>query len=219
MDFIVSCVTFIFHFDKHLASIVHQFGAWTYGIVFLVIFCETGLVVTPFLPGDSLLFVLGAFSAAGTFKFPLLLILLTIAAVAGDSFNYAIGKYFGHALLRARHIPFFKKEYLDKTHRFFEKYGAKTIVIARFVPIVRTFAPFVAGLGDMSYGKFLAYNVAGGVLWVGLFVSGGYFFGNMPAVKKNFSAVIFIIIILSVLPAAIEVLRARAAHKKRMIYG
>ncbi len=209
MDLILQIINFILHFDKHLAFIIQQFGLWTYGLLFLIIFCETGLVVTPFLPGDSMLFVAGAFSAQGAFNPLISFALLTVAAITGDSLNYAIGKYFGERLSHAKHIPFFKKEYIDRTHKFYEKYGGKTIVIARFVPIIRTFAPFVAGIGKMNYAYFITYNVVGGLLWVGIFVFGGYFFGNIPVIKENFSAVIFIIIFLSILPPLIEILKSR----------
>lgn len=209
MDLILQFIDFLLHFDKHLTFIIQQFGLWTYGLLFLIIFCETGLVVTPFLPGDSMLFVIGAFAAQGAFNPLILFALLAFAAIAGDSVNYAIGKYFGERLSKAKHIPFFKKEYVDRTHKFYEKYGGKTIVIARFVPIIRTFAPFVAGIGEMNYAYFLTFNVVGGLLWVAIFVFGGYFFGNIPLIKENFSAVIFLIIFLSVLPPFIEVWKSR----------
>ncbi len=209
MDLILQFINFILHFDKHLTFIIQQFGLWTYGLLFLIIFCETGLVVTPFLPGDSMLFVVGAFSSQGILNPLILFALLSTAAIAGDSLNYAIGKYFGERLSKAKHIPFFKKEYIERTHKFYEKYGGKTIVIARFVPIIRTFAPFVAGIGEMNYAYFLTYNVVGGLLWVAIFVFGGYFFGNIPLIKENFSAAIFVIIFLSILPGIIEILKSR----------
>lgn len=204
-------IDMLLHVDKYLNSVIQQFGPWTYFILFAVIFAETGLVIMPFLPGDSLLFAVGALSGAGSLKVSWIFFLLSAAAIIGDSVNYAIGKVFGEKLVSAADSRILKKEYLDKTHRFFEKYGGKTIVIARFVPIVRTFAPFVAGLGKMSYLRFFTYNVAGGILWVSLFVFGGYFFGNMPVVKENFSLVIFAIVIISILPGIIEFLR----HKMR----
>ncbi len=200
-------IDYIIHFDKYLNVILQMFGVWTYVILFLIIFCETGLVVTPFLPGDSLLFTIGAFAALGSFDVAWVLFILTIAAILGDSVNYAVGKYLGQKICEKANGRFIKKEYLDRTHKFYEKYGAKTIVIARFVPIVRTFAPFVAGVGTMRYITFLTYNIIGGVLWVGGFVLAGYFFGNIPVIKNNFSLVILVIIVLSVLPAVIEFLR------------
>jgi len=191
------------HLDKHLATIIQQFGSWTYGLLFLIIFCETGLVVTPFLPGDSILFAIGTFAAIGRLNIWWLFGLLSLAAILGDGVNYAVGNFFGDKAFK-KDSRFLKKEYLDKTHKFYEKYGAKTIVLARFVPIVRTFAPFVAGVGKMGYPRFAAYNIVGGILWVGLFVWGGYFFGNIPLIKENFSITILVIIVLSLLPAIIE---------------
>lgn len=199
-------VDFFLHLDRHLNYVIESFGLWSYVIFFAIIFAETGLVVTPFLPGDSLLFALGTL-AAGSLKVVWLFVGLSVAAVLGDSANYAIGKYFGDIILRHQGTRFIKKEHIEKTHRFYEKYGAKTIVLARFVPIVRTFAPFVAGVGKMSYLKFFSYNVVGGIAWIAVFIFGGYFFGNIPIVKRNFTIVIFAIIILSIMPAAIEVLR------------
>ena len=213
METLTSLFDYILHLDKHLAFIIENYGLWCYLIFFLVIFCETGLVVTPFLPGDSLLFALGTLATSGSLKVASIFILLSFAAVAGDSANYAIGKYFGHVILRHQGKWFLKKEHIDRTHRFYEKYGAKTIVIARFVPIVRTFAPFIAGVGEMTYMKFFSYNVVGGVLWVTLFIFGGYFFGNIPVVKRNFSLVIFAIIILSIMPAVIEIIREKRRSK------
>jgi len=197
------------HLDKHLSAIMQQFGSWTYGLFFLVIFAETGLVVTPFLPGDSLLFAVGAFAARGSLNVWWLFALLSFAAIIGDGVNYAIGYFLGPKVFQKENSRFLKKEYLDKTHRFYEKYGAATIVLARFVPIVRTFAPFVAGVGKMGYPRFAAYNILGGVLWVGLFVWGGYFFGNIPVIKNNFSVTIFVIIGLSLLPVLIEFCKHR----------
>ena len=202
-------VDFLLHLDKHLNYIIENYGLWCYEIFFLIIFCETGLVVTPFLPGDSLIFTLGTLAATGSLEVASLFALLAIAAVLGDSANYAIGKYFGDVILRHQGKWFLKKEHVERTHRFYEKYGAKTIVIARFVPIIRTFAPFIAGVGKMTYMKFFSYNVIGGLLWVTLFIFGGYFFGNIPFVKRNFSTVIFAIIIISIMPAVIEVIREK----------
>jgi membrane-associated protein len=213
METLTQLFDYVLHLDKHLSYIIENYGLWCYLIFFLVIFCETGLVVTPFLPGDSLLFALGTLAASGSLEVASIFILLSIAAVLGDSANYAIGKYFGHVILRHQGKWFLKKEHIDRTHQFYEKYGAKTIVIARFVPIVRTFAPFIAGVGNMTYIKFFSYNVFGGLLWVSLFIFGGYFFGNIPIVKRNFSLVIFAIIILSIMPAVIEIIREKRKAK------
>jgi len=210
MGFIKDFFDIVLHLDGHLGPIIQDFGVWTYVLLFLIIFAETGLVVTPFLPGDSLLFIVGAFAARGSFNVVLLFVLLTVAAIIGDSLNYMIGKHLGARLSKSR---FVKKEYLERTHQFYEKYGGKTIVIARFVPIVRTFAPFVAGVGEMNYRYFLTYNIFGGVLWVALFVFGGYFFGNIPIIKNNFTEVIYIIIFLSMLPPVIEYWRSRKVAK------
>src|SRR5687768_13976876 len=179
VDFLRGIVDFILHIDVHLALLVSQYGTWTYAILFLIIFCETGLVVTPFLPGDSLLFAAGALAAASDLNVGLMFVLLTIAAILGDAVNYTIGKTVGEKLFDGR-IRYLRREHLDRTHAFYEKYGGKTIIIARFVPIVRTFAPFVAGMGSMSYGKFAAYNVGGAILWIGSLLSAGFLFGNLP---------------------------------------
>jgi membrane-associated protein len=212
MDFIAKVVDFVLHLDTHLSGLIQTYGFWTYLILFLVIFCETGLVVTPFLPGDSLLFAAGALAASGSLKIGWLFLILAVAAILGDTVNYWIGKIIGPKVFAKEKSRIFKKEYLDRTHRFYEKYGTETIILARFVPIVRTFAPFVAGIGRMSYGKFLSYNVIGGLLWVALFTFGGYFFGNIPFVKKNFSLVILAIILISLVPILWEYLKHR---KKR----
>lgn len=197
------------HIDKHLEPLLVSYGGWVYLILFVIIFCETGLVVTPFLPGDSLLFAAGALAAAtGALNPVLLFIVLAAAAILGDTANYFIGHYLGLKLFE-KNIPFLKKEYLDRTHEFYEKYGGKTIILARFVPIVRTFAPFVAGVGSMTYSHFITYNVIGGVTWIALFVFGGYFIGNIPVIKDNFSIVTVLIILISVLPMVIEFVRSR----------
>jgi membrane-associated protein len=214
-NFVLYLIDFLLHLDKHLNYIIENYGLWCYAIFFLIIFCETGLVVTPFLPGDSLIFTLGTLAATGSLEVASLFALLAAAAVLGDSANYAIGKYFGDVILKHQGKWFLKKEHVERTHRFYEKYGAKTIVIARFVPIVRTFAPFIAGVGKMSYMKFFSYNVIGGLLWVTLFIFGGYFFGNIPFVKRNFSTVIFAIIIISIMPAVIEVIREKRRAKSQ----
>lgn len=215
MHILTHFIDITLHLDKYLQGVINDFGAWTYLILFLIIFCETGLVVTPFLPGDSLLFAVGALAGAKMLSINHLLLLLSVAAIAGDSLNYAIGNFLGPKVFHKEKARFLKKEYLEKTHAFYEKYGAKTIVIARFVPVVRTFAPFVAGVGKMSYLKFLTYNVAGGLLWVGSLMLCGYFFGNLDFVKNNFSAVIYFIIFVSILPGIIEFYKHKRAAKRR----
>jgi len=211
MGILKNLIDLFLHLDEYLAQIITQYGAWTYGILFVVIFVETGLVVMPFLPGDSLLFAAGTFAALGSLNFWSLLGLLMVAAVLGDTVNYSIGHYLGE---RAYNIKWIKKEYLDKTHAFFEKHGGIAIFLARFVPIVRTFAPFVAGIGKMSYGYFITYNFVGGITWVALFTTAGYFFGNIPFVRHNFEYVIIVIILISVLPMVFEWLKARREAKK-----
>jgi membrane-associated protein len=209
MELLKKLFDFVMHLDIHLRALIQTYGLWTYFILFVVIFCETGLVVTPFLPGDSLIFAAGTFAAAKALNVWLLFLILSAAAVIGDTANYWIGKIVGPKVFHKEKTRFFKKEYLDRTHEFYEKYGAETIILARFVPIIRTFAPFVAGIGKMTYGKFLCYNVIGGVGWVAIFTFGGYFFGNIPFVKKNFSIVIIAIILISLVPAVLEVLKHR----------
>ena len=210
MELIRQLLDILLHLDRHLDTIIQQYGVWTYLILFLIIFCETELVVTPILPGDSLLFAVGTFAARGALDLGLLLVLLSVAAVAGDTVNYAIGYRVGRQIFRKEGVRFLNREYLDRTHRFYERHGAKTIVIARFVPIIRTFAPFVAGVGQMSYARFVTYNVAGGVGWIAALVLGGYLFGNISVVRQNFTLVIFAIIVLSILPGVIEFLRQRS---------
>jgi membrane-associated protein len=211
MDLLHSIVDLFLHLDQHLGQLISQYGTWTHLILFLIVFCETGLVVTPFLPGDSLLFAAGTFAAIGALDLWLMVFLLTIAAIIGDTVNYWIGAYIGPRAFRGD-MRFLRKEYLDRTHAFYEKHGGKTIILARFLPIIRTFAPFVAGVGAMSYPKFITYNVVGAVLWVGLFVLGGYFFGNITIVRENFTLAILAIIAVSVLPIAVEALRARRSR-------
>ena len=210
MELIIYLADFIIHLDRYLATIIQYFGGWTYFIFFLVIFCETGLVVTPFLPGDSLLFGLGTFAALGLLQVEWLLILLSIAAIAGNTVNYAIGKFVGPKVFHKENVRFLNKKYLDRTHEFYEKHGGKAIVIARFLPIIRTFAPFVAGIGRMTYSRFTCYNVLGSIAWVTLFIVAGYYFGNLPVVKRNFTLVIFAIIIISMLPIVVEYFRQRS---------
>jgi membrane-associated protein len=209
VELIAQLIDFFLHLDKYLDQIIRNYGVWTYAILFLIIFCETGFVVTPFLPGDSLLFACGTFAAKGSLDLWLLALLLSIAAVLGDTVNYWIGAYIGPKAFHREDSRFFKKQHLQRTHEFYEKYGGKTIILARFMPIIRTFAPFVAGIGKMSYRKFLAYNVIGGVIWIVSFLVLGYKFGSYPVVKSNFSLVILAIIILSVLPSVVEIIRHR----------
>ncbi|GHT08509.1 membrane protein [Bacteroidia bacterium] len=205
-------IDFLLHIDVHLADMVNNYGLWVYGILFVIIFCETGLVVTPFLPGDSLLFVAGALCAAPEkyhLNVFLMIVLLIGAAIIGDACNYFTGKFFGEKLFSNPHSKIFKQSYLKKTHEFYEKHGGKTIILARFVPIVRTFAPFVGGMGNMSYKYFFSYNIIGGIVWVALFMFGGYFFGTQEVVQKNLSLVIFGIIFVSCLPAVFEIVRQK----------
>ena len=211
---ISTIIDFILHIDQHLAALSAEYGVWIYAILFLIIFCETGLVVTPFLPGDSLLFAAGGIAALGEMNIHLMVALLLVAAILGDAVNFAIGKYFGARLFANPDSKIFRRAYLDKTHAFYEKHGGKTIIIARFVPIVRTFAPFVAGMGNMHYGCFIRYNIIGAILWVVLFSYAGYFFANIPLVKNNLALVLAAIIVISVLPGVVEVVRARRAAKR-----
>jgi membrane-associated protein len=213
MEAIRFVVDLFLHLDTHLSAIITQYGSLTYALLFLVIFVETGFVVTPFLPGDSLLFAAGTFAALGSLKWWLLFGLMSAAAVLGDSVNYWIGHYLGE---RAYKIRWIKKEYLDRTHAFFEKHGGKTIFLARFVPIIRTFAPFVAGIGRMSYGYFFSYNIFGGIAWVALFTAAGYLFGNIPLIRDHFSLVVLAIILVSVVPMIVEAIKvAREGREKK----
>lgn len=207
---------FILHIDKHLVALTAQYGLWVYAILFLIIFCETGLVVTPFLPGDSLLFASGAVvaSSQGSLNIHIIVLILLTAAIVGDAVNFMIGKYFGEKLFSNPNSKIFKQEYLSKTHAFYEKYGGKTIILARFVPIVRTFAPFVAGMGNMHYGRFLRYNIIGALAWVLSLTYLGYIFGNLPFVKDNFGKVVIGIIIVSVLPMIVEFVRTKRNRMK-----
>jgi membrane-associated protein len=212
MEIITFLINFVLHLDEHLATIISDYGTWTYALLFLVIFIETGFVVTPFLPGDSLLFAAGSFAALGSLNPWVLFGLLAFAAVLGDTINYSIGSYIGERAFSGN-IRWLKKEYLDRTEAFYAKHGGKTIILARFVPIIRTFAPFVAGVGSMSYGHFITYNLIGGVSWVAIFTFLGYFFGNLPFVKRNFELVIFAIIFISLLPPILEYFKARRESK------
>lgn len=218
MELMVNFIDFFIHLDRYLGSMIRDFGGWTYVILFLVIFCETGLVITPILPGDSLLFALGSFAANPYLKGPLelewLLVTLMVAAILGDTVNYSIGKFLGPKVFHYEDSRFFRKEYLQRTHEFYEKYGGKTIVIARFMPIIRTFAPFVAGIGRMAYLRFVFFNVTGGIFWIGSLLLAGYYFGNIPLVKENFTIVLLAIVILSVLPGFIEYWRHRSKPRR-----
>lgn len=213
METINFLIDLFLHLDVHLNELIIQYGAVTYIILFLVIFAETGFVITPFLPGDSLLFAAGTFAAAGSLDVALLFLILSIAAILGDTVNYWVGHYIGPKVFR-KETRFIKKKYLERTHNFYEKHGGKTIIIARFVPIIRTFAPFVAGVGAMTYSKFILYNVVGGIVWVFLFVFGGYYFGNITVVKNNFSLVIIVIILISLVPGFTEFIRHRKRKKR-----
>jgi membrane-associated protein len=211
MDLLRQFVDLFLHLDAHLSEVISAYGVWTYAILFLIVFLETGVVVTPFLPGDSLLFAAGTFAALGALDVRLLFVLLTVAAIIGDTLNYAIGNYIGPRAFTGQ-FRLLKREHLERTQAFYDRHGGKTIILARFVPIVRTFAPFVAGVGTMHYARFISYNVVGAVTWVALFTFGGYFFGNIPAVRANFTLVILAIVGLSVLPMVFEYLRSRRAR-------
>jgi len=208
MELLKQLADIFLHLDTHLSQVIAQYGVWTYLILFLIIFCETGLVVTPFLPGDSLLFAAGTFAALGALDLRLLVPLLIVAAVVGDTLNYWVGAYIGPRAFEGN-LRFLRKEHLDRTRAFYDRHGGKTIILARFVPIVRTFAPFVAGVGTMSYPRFITYNVVGAVLWVGLLVLAGFFFGNIPVVRENFTVVILVIIAISLIPVVVEAVRGR----------
>lgn len=214
MSFLQFLIDFVLHMDRYLGQIVTDTGLWTYVILFVVIFIETGLVVTPFLPGDSILFAAGALIAAtGVLDIKVLYILMVIAAVAGDTANYWIGHYIGPRVFHEE-SKFLKREYLDRTHAFYEKHGGKTIFLARFIPIIRTFAPFVAGVGRMTYGHFISYNIVGGILWPALFLFGGYYFGNIAFIKNHFSLVVIAIVFISLIPAVVEVIKSRKSPAK-----
>ncbi|MCK4488682.1 MAG: DedA family protein [Anaerolineales bacterium] len=216
MEVIKFLIDFVLHMDEYLSVIIGNYGAWTYGILFFIIFLETGFVVTPFLPGDSLLFAAGSFAALGALNPVYLFILLSIAAVIGDTVNYSIGAYIGPRAFSGE-IKYLKKEHLDRTSEFYEKHGGKTIILARFIPIIRTFAPFVAGIGTMTYSHFILYNVIGGISWVAIFIFGGYYFGNLPFVRDNFEIVIFTIIFISFIPPVLEFFKARKEMKENKV--
>ncbi len=215
MEYLQFIIDFILHIDQHMIELVQNYHLWTYAILFLIIFCETGLVVTPFLPGDSLLFVAGAITAQPDMPLEIgyLVLIVFVAAVLGDSCNYMIGHFFGKKLFSNPNSKIFKQSSLDKTHEYFRKYGGKTIILARFIPIVRTFAPFVAGMGKMNYYYFMVYNLTGAALWVGIFCFAGYFFGDLPFVQQNLKLLLLAIIVISVMPAVVEVVRAKVKSK------
>lgn len=215
MELIYQFIDLFLHLDKHLNSVIQTYGVWTYLLLFVIIFLETGFVITPFLPGDSLIFAAGTFAGMGSLNIHFLFVLLCIAAIAGDTANYWIGHTIGPKAFSGN-IRFLKKEYLNRTHKFYEKHGGKTIILARFIPIIRTFAPFVAGIGEMSYGRFISFNIIGGIAWVALFSYGGYFFGNLKIVQENFSLVVLAIIFLSVMPAVIEYFKERLAVSRKI---
>lgn len=216
MEFIQFVINFILHIDVHLTELFTQYGLWIYGILFLIIFCETGLVVTPFLPGDSLLFATGALvaiSASAGLDINLMALLVVSAAILGNIVNYTIGRFFGKQLFRNPNSKIFRRDYLDKAHNFYEKHGGVAIIMTRFIPIFRTFAPFVAGMSGMTYPRFIVYNVIGALLWVSIFLYAGYFFGNIPSVRKNFTLVILAILVVSVMPIIYEIWKSRRAAK------
>lgn len=209
MEWLKHGIDLILHLEHHLGELINYFGPWTYVVLFAIIFAETGVVVMPFLPGDSLLFALGALAASEKLDLTTLLVLLSVAAILGDTVNYWLGSIFGPRVFRGENVRFLNRKHLDKTHEFFERYGGKTIILARFIPIIRTFAPFVAGMGKMTYRRFMAYNVVGGLVWIFLFVLAGYWFGSWPVVKKNFPLIIVGIVVVSIIPPLIEFLRER----------
>jgi len=215
VELIQLMISFILHIDQHLLDLFNQYGLWIYGILFLIIFCETGLVVTPFLPGDSLLFAAGALIAGSVLDINLMALVVVSAAILGNIVNYTIGRFFGERLFSNPNSKIFRRDYLDKAHNFYERHGGKAIIMTRFVPIFRTFAPFAAGMSGMTYKRFLVYNVIGALLWVGIFLYAGYWFGNLPAVRKNFTLLIFAILIVSVMPIVYEAWKSRANNKDK----
>jgi membrane-associated protein len=214
MEFLRDVIEFVFHLDRHLLELCTAYGTWVYAIIFVVIFCETGLVVTPILPGDSLLFAVGSLTAIGALDLGTSMIVLALAAILGDTVNYWIGDYVGPKVFHQEHGRLLNREYLLRTHRFYERHGGKTIVIARFLPIIRTFAPFVAGIGTMTYRRFLLFNVTGGILWVCLFVLAGHFFGSIPVIKNNFSLVIIFLVLIPGIPSLVEFIRIQIQRRK-----
>jgi membrane-associated protein len=214
MEFLRDVIEFVLHLDRHLLELCTAYGTWVYAIIFVVIFCETGLVVTPILPGDSLLFAVGSLTAIGALDLGTSMIVLALAAILGDTVNYWIGDYVGPKVFHQEHGRLLNREYLLRTHRFYERHGGKTIVIARFLPIIRTFAPFVAGIGTMTYRRFLLFNVTGGILWVCLFVLAGHFFGSIPVIKNNFSLVIIFLVLIPGIPSLVEFIRIQIQRRK-----
>jgi len=214
MEAVTFLIDFVLHIDQHLQVLCANYGLWVYAILFIIVFCETGLVVTPILPGDSLLFAVGLMAAIGALDVTWVILILVAAAILGDSVNYSVGNFVGPKVFHEEHGRFLNKEYLHRTHAFYEKHGGKTIIIARILPIIRTFAPFVAGIGSMTYPRFLFFNVFGGVLWVLLFVLAGYWFGNIPVIKKNFSLVIIALVLIPGIPSLVEVIRIQLARRK-----
>ena len=217
MDLITTLIEYILHIDKHLFDLCTNYGVWVYAILFVIVFCETGLVITPFLPGDSLLFAVGSLAAINALDVWTASAILIAAAILGDTVNYWIGNYVGPKVFHEEHSRFLNKEYLQRTHAFYEKHGGKTIILARFLPIIRTFAPFVAGIGSMTYRRFILFNVVGGVAWVLLFVSAGYFFGGIPIVKNNFSLVILALILIPGIPSVVEIVRFKLRQRKKKL--
>jgi membrane-associated protein len=217
MGFLQDFLEIVLHLDRHLLELCTQYGIWVYAIIFVIIFCETGLVVTPFFPGDSLLFAVGSLAAINALDLPTSMVLFIAAAVLGDTANYWIGNYVGPRVFHEEHGRLLNKEYLMRTHQFYEKYGGTTIIIARFLPIIRTFAPFVAGIGSMTYRRFLLFNVVGGALWVSLFIPAGYFFGSVPIVKNNFSLVIIALVLIPGIPTVVEVIRMQLKKRKERL--
>jgi len=215
MELLQQFIDIMLHLDVHLAELVANYGVWTYAILFLIIFAETGLVVTPFLPGDSLLFALGALAASGAINLETLMILLCLASILGDTTNYAIGNYIGPRVFHFEDSRFLRKEHLQKTHEFYEKHGGKTVILAKFLPIFRTFSPFIAGVGSMTYKKFIGFNIVGALVWINGFLLLGNFFGNIPVVKRNFTLVIFGIIFISALPAIIQFVKIKLSKKEK----
>jgi len=214
MEAVTFLIDFVLHIDQHLQVLCADYGLWVYAILFIIVFCETGLVVTPILPGDSLLFAVGSMAAIGALDVTWVILILVAAAILGDSVNYSVVNFVGPKVFHEEHGRFLNKEYLHRTHAFYEKHGGKTIIIARFLPIIRTFAPFVAGIGSMTYPRFLFFNVFGGVIWVLLFVLAGYWFGNIPVIKKNFSLVIIALVLIPGIPSLVEVIRIQLARRK-----
>lgn len=212
MEFITAFIDLVLHLDQHLTLIIQNYGGWVYFVLFLIIFCETGLVVTPFLPGDSLLFVAGTLAAAGGMDIQILMVLLVAASFLGDNTNYWIGRTVGPKVFSKQDSRLLNREYLNKAHAFYEKHGGKAIIFARFLPIIRTFAPFVAGIGRMAYQRFLAFSIVGSISWISFFVLGGYFFGNIPAVKQNLTLMMLGIIFISILPGIIKFWQHRRAQ-------